>query len=310
MRRFLVVCLLLGVSSLGTLGHAASASPSTLGFEAPWECPNRDYFWHQLWSRSVALSHATHAAAQLALDVRIEPFGTSYSGVVRLRDAAGAAVERRVSGPVCVDVTMALALAAAIVLDTSPEQGRPEGSVPERQYEPRYEYSLGATFGIHTAASPTFAPAFGVAASLRALRMAAAPELRLEALGSVSGRAHGAAGLAQARFIWISSRTSLCALRVTWNSMDLGPCAVLEVGALHGVGLSGTNRQSQTGLWLAPGALLFWALRHGNARLSAGSGFVVPLERDRFIFSPDSEVFHPPSLGFIAEVGLAWTFEG
>jgi hypothetical protein len=140
--------------------------------------------------------------------------------------------------------------------------------------------------------------------------MAAAPELRLEALGSVSGRAHGAAGLAQARFIWISSRTSLCALRVTWNSMDLGPCAVLEVGALHGVGLSGTNRQSQTGLWLAPGALLFWALRHGNARLSAGSGFVVPLERDRFIFSPDSEVFHPPSLGFIAEVGLAWTFEG
>jgi hypothetical protein len=114
-RRFLAVGLLLGVFSFGTPGHAASDSPATLSFEAPCECPNRDYFWHQLWSRSVALSHAGHAVPQLALDVRIEQFGTSYSGVVRLRDAAGAAVERRVSGPVCVDVTMAQALATAIV---------------------------------------------------------------------------------------------------------------------------------------------------------------------------------------------------
>ena len=336
MRRILEVCLLVSVTSLAS--HAAPASPVALSFEAPWECPNRDYFWQQFWSRSITLAHAkdcqpseacsaagnqgamgnfseaefpeAHATPQVAVEVRIRHFGTSYSGLVQLRDAAGGVIERRVSGQICVDVTTALALATAIALDTILGPAQHEGSVPERQDKPSYAYSLGVAFGIHSAAEPMVVPVFGLAASVRALRVWAAPELRLEALVSVSGRAHDASNLAEARFVWLASRTSVCAFRASVASLEFGPCAVLELGALRGVGLTGTNRQSQTGLWLAPGALFYGALRHGNVRFGVQSGLVVPVVRDRFLFAPNTEVFHPPALGLLAEIGLAWTYDG
>ena len=325
-RRILEACLLLSLSLFCMSSHAAPVSPVTLGFEAPWECPNRDFFWHELWSRSVALAQAkvcpqcggspearfagSRHVPEVAVEIRIRQFGAGYAGLVQLRDAAGAVIERRVSGQLCADVTTALALATAVALDTSLEPEPLEGSVPQRPVKPSDAYSLGAAFGIHTAAQPMVLPTVGLAASWRAPSAPVAPELRIEALVSVSGRAHDATGLAEARFVWMASRSSVCAFGAALASMQFGPCALVELGALRGTGLTGPSAQSKTGLWLAPGALLFWALRHGNARLSVQSGLVFPLVRDRFVFTPNSEIFHPPSLGLIAELGLAWTFDG
>jgi hypothetical protein len=310
-----------GVLLFGASSNAASLA--SLDYDAPWECLSRDYFWQALWSRSVALAQPCEPGSPCrdvsgrdtasprivgALRMRIRRVGESYSGIAQLRDDAGAITERRVTGQVCVDVVQALALATAVVLDASIDRGKVGGLVPKRPQH--FELSLGTAFGLHTAAQPSLSPTLGIIASVRVLHLAASPLLRFEALLAHSRPVWDEKRLAQAQFGWFSTRTSVCPFVTPTGALGFGACGVVELGALRGEGITGMARQTQTGLWLAPGAFLLGSLRHENLGLRLASGFVVPVVRDRFVFAPDSQVFRPPSLGLAAEFEVAYTFDG
>ena len=91
--------------------------------------------------------------------------------------------------------------------------------------------------------------------------------------------------------------------------MTVGPCALLELGALQGEGTTNFGGpQTKTGFWFAPGGLLNGSLQADPVWLRLSAGVDRPVVRDTFKFQPTPVVFQPPNLGLLAQFELAWAF--
>ncbi len=287
---------------------AASPSPITLAYDAPWECPDRQYFWQQIGSRSKWLAQVKPAAAAIVVGARIDRLDSHYSGHLRLIDQEGTIIERDIGGPNCVDVTSALALISAVAIDASLGPRRSDLDVPSRHRKSE-RWSVGAVGGIHTAIQPNkVAPTLGLSLSLHERSHSILSEYRLEGLVGWSDRLH-VTSESDARFLWLASRATACPYQIAVSSVAFGPCALFEMGALRGTGSGAHNGHSNTGWWLAPGALLNWSIQPDPLRFRLAAGLIRPLVRDRFFFSPATEIFTPPNLGLVAEVEVGWAFE-
>lgn len=153
-------------------------------------------------------------------------------------------------------------------------------------------------------------PTFGLSATFHDRAWLGSPEFRIEGLFArrPAQLVTGGNGPLYARLVWVASRLTACPLQLQLTSITVGPCAMLELGALHGVGRSSTGTGSNTGWWVAPGVLLNWSVQTEPVWLRLAAGAVRPLVRDSFQFSPTPEVFRPPSFAGTAEFELGWAF--
>src|SRR5664280_215643 len=296
---------------LVTPNLAAHSGQITLAYDAPWECPNREQFWRQLWARSTRLSQLNLSERGLAVDARITGTDSRYIGNLRLVDSAGAVVEREVAGPNCVDVSAALALITAVTLDVSLAKPQTDLPVPARQKKSPKRIAIGPVAGIHTAVAPGVVPTLGLSATFHDRARFGSPELRIEGLFALSPRrpvTDGNLGIGDARFLWMASRVTACPFQVEMASITIGPCALVEIGALRGEGTTAGVARSDTGWWFAPGALLNWSVQTEPVWLRLAAGAVRPFVRDSFLFFPNPEVFQPPRVGMTAEFELDWAF--
>jgi hypothetical protein len=293
-------------------GASARERGLLLGYQAPPECPSRDHFWGQLWARSARLRWMRPDELTITVNARIFGGDSRYVGRLRLVDSVGAVVERDVAGPTCWDVGAALALITAVSLDAMPFPWLPTNPVPPRQEKEPKRVSIGPTLGIHKAVAPQVVPTLGLSATYRYPYRLGSPELRFEALVSLDKERPvfvDTTRVGSARFLWMSTRWTACALQLNLANTTLGPCVLFELGRLRGSGKTQTGgTSSDTGWWLAPGAVLNWSLQADPLRVRFAGGAVRPLVRDTFKFNPDPVALRPPSLGLIAEFELAWAF--
>lgn len=293
------------------LKAVANDSPITLSYDAPWECPNRDQFWRQLRARSTRLSEPSAGAPAIAIDARISGSYSHYSGHLRLLESNNSVVERDVAGPNCVDVSAALALITAVTLDSAPVNSPPDSSVTARQKKAEKRFAVGPVAGIHKAVAPSVVPTIGLSVTYHDRTLFGSPEFRLEGLFA-ERKWQGVQGVFEggdARFLWFAARAAACPLQAQVASVTIGPCAIIELGALEGEGRTPVGTRSETGWWFAPGALLNWSVQAEPVWLRLAAGAVRPVIRDTFQFKPKPEVFQPPSLGLTAEFEVVWAFK-
>jgi hypothetical protein len=288
----------------------------TLAYQAPWECPDREYFWRQLRARSWRLAQIPNEPGALAVAATIANRGGRYSGHVVLRDHEGSEVQRDFGSPTCLDVTNALALAAAIAVDASLVAPKPLVPVPQKPKQPK-AVSVGVVGGIHGAVAPDVRFAPGVSVAWRPYHERYASEYRLEGLAAWSQRITFNESSASASLLWVAARANACPYQLRQATTALGPCAIVELGALRGSGANTTNAQSQTGWWFAPGALLNWSMAAAPLWIHAAAGAVFPAVRQHFVIAVTSaegerlsprEAFRAPAVGLVADIGVAWAF--
>jgi len=294
--------------TLWTLRSYAAPLPVTLSYDAPWECPNQDQFWRQLRGRSTRLAEQEQRELGIRIDAKISGSFSSYHGHLTLLGHDNSVVERDVSGPNCVDVSAALALITAVSIDGLRSNSLTDGSAPLRQEKAERRFSIGPVVGIHTGVAPHTVPTIGLAFVYHDWAKFGSPEFRLAAMfGWSQWQAFFDGG--DARFRWFASRSTACPFQVRLASAAIGPCALLELGALTGEGRTGNGVKSETGLWLAPGALLNVAVRADPVWLRLAGGAVTPALRHQFQFLPNPVAFHVDSVALTAEFELAWAFK-
>ncbi|HEY5960127.1 MAG TPA: hypothetical protein VIV60_26420 [Polyangiaceae bacterium] len=302
---------------------ADSTAVSQLDYLAPESCPDRAAFFAQLVQRSQMLSNPEWHGGPFVIQVRVTTAGAEYTGQLRWSDATGVSNERIITGSRCSDVTIALALAAALRIDafaTTPPSAVPAAPPPSAVPAPhqpninRANALFGAVAGMHTGIAPTVVPTLGLSLALRDRTafggsVLSGASLRLEGLyGFSSWRdvEFRDASYGHARFQWFAARAAGCAFQAATGPFSFGPCATLELGGLRGSGKTTRGDRSDSGWWLAPGAVLDAALRAGPLWTRLAAGAVRPIVRDSFQFSEEPQVFRAPKLALVAELELAW----
>ena len=171
---------------------------------------------------------------------------------LRLVESGSAVVERDVGGPNCVDVSNALALITAVTLDASPAATRTDFSVTVKQKSTK-AFAIGPVAGIYKGVAPNVVPTLGLSLTYHARNRFGSPEFRIEGLFAESKWAdvfddRGFAG--SSRFLWFASRMTACPLQLQVSFITVGPCALLEMGALEGQGRARLGDLSKDTGWL------------------------------------------------------------
>jgi hypothetical protein len=125
--------------------------------------------------------------------------------------------------------------------------------------------------------------------------LAAMASLEVDSRGTVALESDGSA-----RFIRLLGRFAVCPVRwVPAQGLGVRPCAVFEAGVLRGEGVNVRERQTDSARWLAPGAMVRAEAEIAQRWVLALDGTISrPLANDRFLFTPDVEVFTIPSLSY------------
>jgi len=113
-----------------------------------------------------------------------------------------------------------------------------------------------------------------------------------------------------ARFVRVIGRVGGCPFR--WElapGLGVRPCGVFEAGVLRGRGVDVADHRAESATWLAPGLMLRTEAclsRHFFLTLD-GTG-TIPLAHDRFLFSPDAEIFTIPTVAYALSLSLGASF--
>jgi hypothetical protein len=243
-------------------------------------------------------------------------------------------VVRELRAPTCRALLEALVLVTALAIDAqlppdarapgleapdeylapSPSRFAPEpvpaplrpAVMPASHPAPRTHWSVGAEGRLDTAAVPGVG--WGLGGFVEAARLVADERLRLVVSW---GTGSATKDSERARFDWLKAALSGCPLAFGSDTLELLPCASLEVGEVVGQGQKSdriTSPETNSAPWVAVG--LFARLRAPLTRsvsLEFEAGPVVPLTRPQFEFSiPDLPVFRPPAVGLSAGLGLGF----
>lgn len=210
------------ITMTATLGWApsvaAAASLPRLSYAGDARCPSRDDFAQQLLSRSQTIE----ALTQSQIRVTVVATEDGYLGRLDLVDPQGNRAEREFSGPTCSEITQAIALVAAVIIDgstsadtadtgtnpappaipattkrdspslesvTNSADSQRTGVTPGKpnspvaaRTRPLNPFSLGAIAGLHTAIAPEATPTFGLSIGYRPNGIWGSPKLRLGAV--------------------------------------------------------------------------------------------------------------------------------
>jgi len=316
---------------------AQSSGAFQLDYRASPGCPTAAEFVARVVQYTPLARLAASGEPSHELHVVIETDAGGATGRLAFVALDGSASERTVAARDCTEVTDALALVAAIVIDPNAERALPEtappsqtapaGRNPERagparplvEPPPRPARTIEAVEGsLPWRLGPAFqagvvgsglTPNLGIALfsgiELVLEREALlAPSLRLSGYHVRSADVATAAG--SASFEWTAARLSACPLRWSAAFVGIRPCLFGDVGRLRAEGYATVNREEHSTLWTAIGAALrteATLLEVLAVEVEFGAAF--PLSNDRFFFEPDQNAYEiGPGVYALAGVGL------
>jgi hypothetical protein len=299
-------------------------------------CPSAEEFVKQVFARIARARPAAEAEPGRIFNDELRRKGCKVTGNLVVEETAGTSVARQVSAAECGHVASVLALATALAIDPRAElmprenaeragsavrpdvtSPAPAGPAPSSQAASRdtasareapesggKRWSVRASLGAAVALGPAPQPSLGPFALL-ALRHDRAA---LEEVGLGFVFRTGASelvGRAKADFHFYAARPIVCLRGVELTaSLQIAPCALVELGAVTGVGSEITMASRATRFWAAAAGLVrlqYSLSAEFFASLEAGAG--LPLTRYRFVFlSPETSIHEVPLV--TAEAGL------
>jgi hypothetical protein len=299
--------------------HSAekSATPFRVEYSTGPQCEKLDRFSLELLARSRHLRPAAPGEYGFVFRIALYEERGQLRGRLSLREESGRETVRTVPGASCDEVVTALAVIAAVLVDSDAGLNRaPEPEAGARAQDAELgALSAGAGVGFlrQGGVAPSTRSGLGIEADI-ALETASliSPLFALSYNYTLSESVATPSGTASLK--WWALRSSLCP--VTWplhGPLRLRACGIFDVGELEGTGERTELPATESMTWLALG---------GSGRLSvvpfAGlalmleAGLFAPLARDRFYFDPDqaeTTAFTVPSLGGFGRVALQGRFE-
>ncbi|HEX2871185.1 MAG TPA: hypothetical protein VHP33_08015 [Polyangiaceae bacterium] len=327
---------------------SASEPPTTaeeavrFQFAAPAECPDAAAFTARVRERTSRgrLAEPGELARTFNVQVTVAPSG--FAGEIEFLDDNGAAVNRRLSGEQCDAVVSSLALITALALDATLRETEPgpepvpprSAAAPQaapppppalRKYEPkappprppapktlRARLGFGGAYGTSLRGPERFLLA-QQGSLIGQLEWGNGPALRVAAHLDQQELTVDAGRVAELRILGVES--SVCPLQLRSESFALYPCAVVDLGSLHGEGRLGDN------LTTANGDTIFWASAGAEVRglvesetlpiwleLRAGVGFPL-VATHQFVFrNPQALVYEVPHVTGVGGLSVGVRF--
>jgi hypothetical protein len=291
--------------------------PYVLTYAAPVECPAEEAFQRDVTNRLHDESHV----ANIHLDVAIEGHEARYSGTITaFDDAAEESARRHIEGKSCTEVAHALAFLAGLILELNgrldPDAEPPPPSPPPqpvlpvppvlRARDPSAHSSLFLLgdaregFGPSVYASGEAGVEMGVGTGI------IAPSVRLVAF---AGRGSLGSPAGSASLWFAGGRLELCPLRFGGTTLVVRLCAGGELGAVHAQGEVPFGPRAFIVPWVSAEATMriqWFATKAFFVEL--GGGPVLPLDRTRYYFEPDTTVYRSPVVTVRMAMGLGWQF--
>ncbi|MEZ4297167.1 MAG: hypothetical protein R3B70_19535 [Polyangiaceae bacterium] len=295
---------------------AAAADPPPprvrLSYSAPGACPDEPAFVAAVTSQARPFTRAPRSSARIRLlEASIVPEGGGFHGTLRVREADGASSTREVRGDTCAEVSSALALVAAITIDTGPPEPQrrppPPPPPPEKRPPPappaRWSFDSAVSGGAFFGVAP--GPAWGIAPAFEMTPPLSVPlTFQLGAILAASPRAETATGSAE--FLWFSGRLGASIAAVRAGPFALEGAAGFGAGFLRGKGISIRTPREQARPWVDAGLgararveLLSWF------GLDVGAGVLLPITQDMWVFDNPEVVIHStPDIGAYVTLGV------
>jgi hypothetical protein len=308
-------------------------------------CSNAESFAEQLLRRTERLRHASGDEPALLFRIAIAPSGATLNGRLSVRELDGSETARDVPGATCEEVTTAMALIAAVLVDPnaaaephpepgpepsppplspattstpSPASRKPDPVQPAKAAEPKATPSRvtlggGAMFALEGAVGPEPTPALSldVEAALERGELLS-PLVVIAFEYAFPTRAETPNGVA--RLQWMAGRATGCPVRFPKGGRyALRPCVFFEYGKLAASGEETERPASPSMVWSALGSTLRGEYSAVGALLVVlEGGFVVPLQRETFYFeppAPENVAFTVPSVAATVRLGVAARFD-
>lgn len=310
-RRSAVAIALVSLPIAAIATPLAAAPRVRLSYRGAAGCPDETAFVAAVAAQAQPFERAPRSAARVrSIDAEIAAAPSGFSGVLRLREADGTTSSREVGGDTCAEVFSALALVAALTVDTGPPPPNPPPAVieelpPPPPPAPHWLWSTSVHGGAFFAMAPS--PAWGVAPSLEAAPPLSVPlTLHLGAVLALAPRADTTAGTAE--FLWLTARLGVGVTPrvLTFGPLALSPLVDLGLGIVRGRGASIASPREQVRPWLDAGfgARARWMIvpRLG---VELAAGVLVPITRDIWVFqNPQVTVHETPQAGGYLVAGL------
>ena len=299
------------LARLAAPAAAQDAVPVRVEYRAPPTCPDRASFLTKVSARTPLFRASDEAPRAFVVEMALVDGG--FEGRLTTVEPSQARATRELSGDTCEQVVSALALVAALTLESNASATPEVAPPPPRESEPRPQlepslasapaparvWHLDAGLGANVtgAVAPNVLVGIGpfVEGSL-ALR-SLAPAVRLSFQGGPA-TSQSVEGGGTASFTWWLATLEGCA-RWTFGAFGLSPCARLGMGALKAEGSHVAQTRADRRPWVDAGGLL--RLRWSPASfwfLEATGGFVLPITRDRFHFdTPDTTIHRAAPAG-------------
>lgn len=281
-----------------------------LAYRAPEGCPGEAAFLSAVAAQARPFQRAPRSAARVrALDASIRRGPESFSGALRVREADGATSEREVRGATCGEVFSALALVAAITIDTGPPEPRPPPpGLPETPPGPPPPRRWTVATAVHGGAFFSMAPdaVWGIAPALQVGTPLGGVPIGVQLGAALATSARTSTALGSADFLWLAARLAVSAGVLSAGPFSLHPTVGLDAGLVRGRGLGLATSHEPLRPWLdvALGARAEWMVLPALGIELAG-GMLVPITRPRWVFEdPDLVVHATPWAGAYLTIGL------
>jgi hypothetical protein len=312
------------------------AVPLRVQLEAA-ECSSATAFFDSVRARTARVTPAAAGESAALLEVRLERSNGGMRGELRLRLEDGSVSTRSVGGASCEAVVEALALTAALALESAPAEpapAEPAPAEPARASEPQPALLQAPAASASqrdeaplepepsTEQASRFRAELGVQA---ALARVVAPHLNVG--GALSGRVRlerpgrfsptlGVALLHADNGLFESSRhaamrlsgasLSLCPLRLRAARLALEPGAHVLGARLQAEGRELSDARSVARSWWGAGALMRGAVSLSSTwQVGAEAGVLAPLVERRFVALPsETSLGATPAVAPFANVGV------
>jgi hypothetical protein len=306
-----------GVALVGLTGVARAASPLTLSWSAPAECPSEADVVAAVDERLGGSTSKAPVDAKATVTRRRD--GTWQ--VVLSTDQAGTAGERTLAGQTCASVASATALILALTIDPEvlsrppppprvvvpeppPDKPPPPPPAPAVERRPRLYMRLTPTLGLGVLANVASAGA-GVAFGALAGRLS----VELTAYAFIPESHDSARAGAGGTFWLLAIGGSVCGAVVDSSRLRLGGCGGFEVQGIHGWGYGVSDPRSAVSGFGAPTASLVAALHAVSALwLTARVDGIVALSHPTFVLDGIGPVFQVSAVSARVSLGVELRF--
>lgn len=292
----------------GSSATALAAPRVRIAYRAPEGCPDEAAFVTAVAAQSRPFERASRSAVRVrSLDAEIARSTGGFEGILRVREADGSTSEREVRGAACDEVTSALALVAALTIDTAPPAPSPPPPDEPDPIAPPSARRWSVVTALHAGAFFAMAPsvAIGVSPQIEASPPVETPfDVRLGFTFAAAPREETAVGSAD--FYWFAARLEATPLSFSRGPLAMGLVFGADAGAVlgRGVGVWLGREQWRPWLDLAVGA-------RGSAMITPsfgfelGGGMLVPITRDTWVFQrPFAIVHQTPPVGAYVTAGI------